>query len=666
MEEDRLATRVEKFIRQKYKKRLLKAVEKGGKSLNIDFEELDRFDESLGVLLLDSPNEILDKFDKAIKEITDLGEEEEIVRARFYNLPRSRNIRIRKLRAKHMGKFLEVDGVVKRASEVMPEISVTTFRCPDCDNRIMIEQKDRTIKEPNFCACGYRGKFELQSKELFDVRWIMVDEPFEITTGERPSEMKVYLKEDLTTPRMQNKTDPGNKIKITGTLKEVQKTIKGKKTVSLDRFLDANHIESSEIEWDDLEITKDDIDTIAEFSKDPDIYQKLIASVASSIYGMEDVKEAIILQMFGGVKRILQDGTKIRGDIHILAIGDPAAGKSQLLKLASTIMPRSRYVSGKGVTGAGLTCSVTKDEEMGGWVLEAGALVLTNKGLLAIDEFEKMDKDDMVAMHEALEQGTISIAKASIVATLPAEAAVLAGGNPKYSRFDPYRPITEQINLPETILSRFDLKFALRDIPDAAKDSLLAEHILKARDDTLDTAPVIDTPFLKKYISYAKKNTSPELTKEAKDMLLRFYVDMRAKAMGGDSVPITLRQYEALIRLSEASAKIRLATKVKRGDAQRAIRLMKVSLGQLGFDPETGKIDIDRAEGGMPSSKRSKIRMVLDLIDEMQAQFDEGIPLEDFIDEARREGIERAEDVIRSLKNDGMIYEPKPGYIKKV
>jgi replicative DNA helicase Mcm len=402
-------------------------------------------------------------------------------------------------------------------------------------------------------------------------------------------------------------------------------------------------------------------------AEDPLIYEKLVDSLAPSLYGLREIKEAIILQLFGGVHQTLKDGTHFRGDIHILLIGDPASGKSQLLKLVPEIIPRGRYVSGKGVTGAGLTATVTKDEQfMGGWVLEAGALVLTNQGLLAIDEFEKMNVDDQIAMHEALEQGTISIAKASIVATLPAQTSVLAGGNPKFSRFDPYMPISKQITIPATLLSRFDLKFPMRDVP-SDTDKLIVDHVLKTRESDFEgSIPKISSEFIRKYIAYAKRNYRPVLSKEAGKILRNFYIKTRKKAEGeGTAVPITLRQFEALIRLSEASAKVQLSQDVRKEDAQRAIKLMRYSLQQLGFDYETGQIDVDRSEGGVTSGERSKIRTVLDIISELSEKKKE-ILIDEISRRAKAEGIEEIDDILDKLKREGILFEPSPGFVQRV
>ncbi|MFH1445032.1 MAG: LAGLIDADG family homing endonuclease [Nanoarchaeota archaeon] len=315
------------------------------------------------------------------------------------------------------------------------------------------------------------------------------------------------------------------------------------------------------------------------------------------------------------------------------------------------------------------TATVTKDEQfMGGWVLEAGALVLANKGVLSIDEFEKMSPDDMIAMHEALEQGTISIAKASIVATLPAKTSVLAGGNPKFSRFDPYMAISKQITLPDSLLSRFDLKFALRDLPDTTTDKLIVDHILNAREaDYTKSLPKIEQALVRKYIAYARGNCSPVLTKEAGKILKTFYLKTRKKAEGGSApIPITLRQFEALVRLSEASAKIQLSETVRKSDAERAIKLVKFSLRQLGFDPETGMIDIDRAEGASTSSsERGKIKIVMDIINEMSEKKKE-ISLSDLTSRARSQEVEGVEEIIEKLKREGMLFEPNPGFVQKV
>ena len=562
--------------------------------------------------------------------------------------------------------------MVRRASEIRPEVSETIFQCPQCGEKITLIQSGTMISIPFQCErCDNTKGFKTVSQKLFDARWVAIEEPFEITTGERPSEIKVFLKEDLTSPKMRNKTDPGNRIKVVGLLKQLPRRIKGTMSRQLEIYIDVNYLHTVELEWEELEISNTDEKRILELAHDPQIYDKLIASIVPSIYGLDDIKQAIVLQLFGGEPHVQKDKSRVRGDIHILLVGDPSTAKSVLMKTVSGLIPRGRYVSGKGVTAAGLTATVVRDEEfLGGWVLEAGALVMCNRSLCAIDEFEKIEKTDQVALHEAMEQQSISIAKANIVATLPARTSILGGGNPKLGRFDPYVPIKEQIEVPETLLSRFDLKFALRDIPNPEVDAMVAEHILKTRHFDEDyVAPPIEDEFIKKYVAYARKNAHPKLTREAGQELKNFFVGLRAKVTSEEApVPITLRQYEALIRMAEASAKIQLRDTVTREDAMRAINLMKASLREFGFDPETGKIDIDRVEGHTTASERGKIRTMMDIIEELISTFGKNVPREEILKLSKERGIKEfdIEKMLVELKRNGTLFEPSPGIYQKM
>jgi replicative DNA helicase Mcm len=662
-DQEEMTEKFNQFLGKFYEKDLMKASNEG-KPLIIDFKTLDQFNSDLSDMLLKNPGVFMDISKEALRQ-TDL----ENVKLRFKG---NEPVNVRDLRSRHIGKFICVEGIVRRSSEIRPEIIETIWQCPDCGEIIRQPRKSIFINEPYQCPkCRNKQDIKQIDKKMIDTRWITIDEPFELTEGEKPSQLNIFITEELVSPEGRRITDPGNRIRITGVLRELPK---GKSQVKLDFYLDANYIEPTEIGWRQLEISKEDEDRVKEMAKDPLIYEKLVDSIAPSLYGMREIKESIILQMFGGVPRTLKDGTHFRGDIHLLLIGDPSSGKSQLMKLIPQIVPRGKYVSGKGVTGAGLTATVVKDELfMGGWVLEAGALVLTNGGLLAIDEFEKMSQDDQVAMHEALEQGTISIAKASIVATLPAQTSVLAGGNPKFSRFDPYMPIAKQINIPDTLLTRFDLKFAIRDVPDSEMDKKIVDHVLKSRESDFEASkPAIEPNFLRKYVAYCKKNCNPVLTTEAGKTLRKFYISMRKRAEdkgGGGPIPLTLRQFEALIRLSEASARIQLSSEIRKEDAQRAMRLMRYSLEQLGLDTRTGEIDIDRAEGATTtSSDRSRIRTVLDIIRELSEKSKE-VPVDEIRKLARKEGIEsddEVDEIVEKLKREGMLFEPSPGYVQKV
>ncbi|MEM5853456.1 MAG: minichromosome maintenance protein MCM [Candidatus Aenigmatarchaeota archaeon] len=669
MEREDIVEKFAEFLKDYYYDELVSVVSEGKKSLSVDFSKLDKFNPELADYLLENPEEFLNAAKDSLKQI-DLPYQVE-PRFRFFNLPQEKHVRIRNIRAEHLNKLICVDGIVKRASEIRPEVSEAIFQCSECGSKITVLQTERFIRPPTECDCGNKKNFKLVDQKLYDARWITIEEPFEITSGERPSEIMVFLKEDLTSPKMQNKTDPGNRIKVVGVLKQIPRRVRGTRSRQLEIYIDANSIESIEVEWEELEITPEDEKKILELAKDPEIYSKLVASIAPSLYGLDEIKEAIVLQLFGGEPHVLKDKSRVRGDIHILLVGDPSTAKSALMKVVSTLIPRGRYVSGKGVTAAGLTATVVRDEEfLGGWVLEAGALVMCNRSLCAIDEFEKVEKSDQIALHEAMEQQSISIAKASIVATLPAQTAILAGGNPKLGRFDPYLPIKEQIDIPETLLSRFDLKFAIRDVPNPELDAKVAEHILKSRHyGEEEVKPVIEPEILKKYIAYVRKNCHPKLSREAGEEIKNFFVSLREKASFEEApIPITLRQYEALIRLAEASAKVQLRDVVSREDALRAINLMKVSLRQFGFEVETGKFDVDKLEGRTTAAERGKIRMLLDIIEELTKTMGRTIPKEEIFKLASSRGLKEfdVEKILNELKNKGDLFEPKPGFLQKM
>jgi len=336
------------------------------------------------------------------------------------------------------------------------------------------------------------------------------------------------------------------------------------------------------------------------------------------------------------------------------------------------LAPKARYIAGKGASAAGITATVVRDEFIRGWALEAGALVLANKGIACIDELDKMTPEDTSAMHEACEQQTITIAKANIHATLKAETSILAAANPKFGRFDPYDPIAKQIDLPPTLLNRFDLIFPIKDIPNAERDDKIAQHILELAQDPNAKKPEISGDLLRRFIAYTKQKCFPKLTSGAIEEIKQFYVTLRAGAAKdeGDikAIPISARQLEALVRLAEASARIRLADKVTRSDAQRAIRLLKSSMEEVAFDIETGRFDIDRVTTGITAVQRSQIASVRRILDMLTEKIGKSIPLQDIIKEAEAEGIDRAkaEDIIENLKKKGDIMEPRPGLLTKV
>ena len=365
---------------------------------------------------------------------------------------------------------------------------------------------------------------------------------------------------------------------------------------------------------------------------------------------------------------------------------------SQMISYVEQIAPRSVYTSGKGSSAAGLTAAAVRDDFGDGqqWTLEAGALVLADKGIAAIDELDKMDAGDRSAMHEGLEQQQISISKAGINATLKCRCSLLGAANPKYGRFDQYEPIGEQIDLEPALISRFDLIFTVTDQPDPEHDKRLAEYILKTNyagelntqrennprseftaeeveNVTEEVAPEIDADLVRKYIAYAKRNVYPTMTDEAKAAIQEFYVNLRAKGADEDApVPVTARKLEALVRLSEASARVRLSDTVEEEDADRVIKIVRECLENIGVDPETGEFDADVIETGTSKTQRDRIKSVKALIEDIEDEYDEGAPLEEVLDRAGEIGMDadKAEKEIENLRRKGELYEPVQGHLR--
>ena len=662
------------FLETSYINEINKAVKKGDKSIVIDFMDLAKYDVELSEQFLNEPYEALRNAELSIDQLE--LPEKKTFNIRFTNLPISQKKHIREVRSIDLFSMITIEGIVRQASDVRPQAISAKFECPTCGNLLSILQIDQAFKEPTRCSCGRKGHFKLLKKEMLDAQRIVLEEsPDTLDGGSQPKRLQIFLQDDLVEPRMEQKTTPGTRVRVIGILKEVPIILKsGAPSRMFDLALEAINIEPVQETFEDIDISESDLEEIKELAKDKDALNKLTNSIAPSIYGYKEIKMSLLLQLFGGTRKVMSDGMIRRGDIHILLVGDPGAGKSQLLQFIGKSAPKARFVSGKGASGAGLTAAVVKDEFLKGWSLEAGAMVLANKGICAIDELDKMSHEDRSALHEALEQQTITISKANIQATLRCETTVLAAANPKLSRFDPYTPLPSQIDLPPSLINRFDLIFPIRDLPNKDTDEKIAGHILKFfRGDTEEIdQKVIKVDFMKKYIAYAKKNILPVMSDAAADEIKEFYVGLRNSPQGGESeqraIPISARQLEAIVRLSEASAKLRLSNKVTRGDAQLAIRLTKYCLTQIGLDQETGQIDIDRFSTSMPSSQRNKIVIVKEIINKLGAEKGKSIELAEIISEATEKGVQenQIDEIIEKLKRSGDIFEPKRGYIQKI
>tara|TARA_Y100000310_G_scaffold146139_1_gene145492 strand:- start:1048 stop:3069 length:2022 start_codon:yes stop_codon:yes gene_type:complete len=661
------------FIEQNYYPELLEAVRTGQEFINLDFAELIKFNTEISEELLENPEELLKAAELAIKEF-DLPKKVRKFTIRLKNLPISQKIRINEIRSKHLEKLVWLEGVVRQKSDVRPHVAAAKFECPSCGNILNVIQLDKKYKEPTRCGCGRKGKFKEISKQLVDGQGLVLEESPDELDGAQPKRMNVFLKDDLVSPISERKSSPGSKIRVAGWVTEVPITLRsGGQSTKYDLIIEANFVEPLADDTIDMKISKEDLEEIKKIGNLENPIHTLASSLAPSIYGHDKIKEAIILQLAGGVRKVRPDGVTTRGDMHMLFIGDPGSGKSQLLKRVSQIAPRARFTSGKGATGSGLTASVVKDEFLGGWSLEAGTLVLANKGFAIIDELDKMTKEDRSALHEALEQQQVSIAKANIQATLRCETTVLAAANPKFGRFDPYDLVANQINLPPALINRFDLIFPVKDQPSREKDEKTAAFILSFHKDPEKAVGDIPTELMRKYFAYVRKNMKPVISSEALTEIKDYYVSMRnsgaAEEGGIKSIPITARQLEGLVRFSEASAKIRLDVNVNKEDARKAIELVDYCLNQIAKDSETGKIDIDRLGGRITATQRSSISNLKEIIQSVEEQTrSKIIPIETIVEAAKEKNIsqEKVEESLEKLRRSGDIFEPKRGFIQRL
>ena len=666
------------------------------RSLSIDYRDIERFGKvgiSLADELLENPGKVLEDVWDAIRndqliKSKDGKEAPKGINIRFTNLPRK--TLIRDIRSDDINTFVSVEGILRKTTEVRPRVVEAAFRCP-AGHFTIKKQKYGKFIEPEGCAtdgCTFK-KLEMMPKrsKCVDSQKLRIQEsPEGLRGGEQPQTLDVDVTDDLS-----GKVSPGDRIIINGILRSMQRVIKGEKSTVFDIFLECNSIEIAEKEFEEVEIDEKSEDQIMTLSKDPMIYRMITHSIAPTIYGSEDVKQAIALQLFGGIAKEMPDGSRLRGDIHVLLIGDPGIAKSQLLRYVVKLSPRAIYTSGQSSTAAGLTATAVKDEfGEGRWTLEAGALVLADMGVAAVDEMDKMEKGDRSALHEAMEQQSISVAKAGITATLKSRCALLGAANPKYGRFDMFGDISDQINMPPSLLSRFDLIFIMTDQPEQKRDLAIAEHILKAHstgelmaqhkktpipgvtdeyilEQLKPVMPDIDPSLFRKYVAYAKRSCYPILSIEAKDALVNYYLKLRGIAEPNKPVPVTARQLEALVRLAEASARIRLSNTIEIGDAERVIHIVDACLRQIAYDARTGTFDIDKIVTGISKEKRDIVRVIKDAIRDIGGE-GRRAGIDQVIDAVSGKGFprEKVKEGIDMLLRHGEAMEPKNGIIQLI
>jgi len=640
--------------------------------LNVDCAHLYSADPLLYQHLLYYPTEVIALFDLAASQVLSslaCGGSSNVtvpslsfrVQVRPFNL---RDVKpMRELNPEDIDKLISVRGMVIRHSGVVPELKSAFFRCVLCDHTEAREVSRGWINEPTQCPrCRGRDCLTLiHNRSLFTDKQIvkLQETPESIPEGSTPQTVTLCVYEDMV-----DVARPGDRVRVTGiyracpvrarstqrTLKHIYRTFLDVVHFQISSDVSSEaHVESSLLR-DDEQTAADaeahhEVDTerhariqrIRNLARDPHIYNQLAKSFAPSIWELDDVKKGILCQLFGGThKNFSESGTgRFRSEINILLCGDPGTSKSQLLQYVHKIAPRGVYTSGKGSSAVGLTAYIAKDPDTGEAVLESGALVLSDRGICCIDEFDKMTDTTRAVLHEVMEQQTVSVAKAGIICSLNARTSILASANPVHSKYNPRLSVVDNIQLPPTLLSRFDLIYLILDKPNPERDRRLAQHIVslyfptalvtsKSTSDTL-----LDTHTLTEYIAFARAHVHPVITEEAFEALVEGYVQMRRVGVARDTtgtgtntglvrsrsiITATPRQLEGLIRLSEAIAKIRLSAEVTTEDVNEALRLTRLALLQAATDPRSGLLDIDLITTGRAQSDRNRLTQLAEAL----------------------------------------------------
>ena len=661
-------------------------------SLDISYRIIEGFDTEFANDIVKNPDLHFHAANQALRQfLIDAGGSTMYPFVRIIHLPSDQVRTVSQLRADDIGQMLALDSVVTKISGVRPRIYSAVFECMACNHTMALNQpNEQELIEPVECeqitgGCGRpknKTRFVLNHNEsiLINSQFIELQElPEQMKGGIQPERIICIGEHDLA-----GKLNPGDRVKANGVLFIRSQRKGGKDTPVFDIFLRIQSLERQNIPLEEINITEDEELEIKELARRPDIYDLFTNSIAPSIFGMNHIKESLMLQLFGGVARLNEDGTRNRGDIHILLMGDPGVAKSQLLSYMSKLSPRGRFTSGQSASAAGLTAAAVQDPTADGrWTLEAGALVLADLGLAAIDEFDKMNEGDRSSMHEAMEQQRISISKAGINASLRTRCAILAAANPKKGKFEPVSeiPFTSQINLSPPLVSRFDVIWLLTDDPDENKDAKIANHIIKNRlrgvsellvnegsatdpskssaelKKSADDIEMLPRELIRKFIAHAKRTVHPNLTDEARDTIVKFYIETRKKGgNSADSVSITARSLEALARLAEASARIRLSQEATLEDAERAIKITRLwRYALMGED-----FDETSTYAGKKGTVRNKERTIRDIVSTLQNDGDGVVNSIDVYNEAEKVGIDRnnAETIIEKLVLNGTLMRP--------
>lgn len=585
--------------RSLYHKKIREMCNNNRQSLEVSYMHLGTVEPLIASWLADAPKDMLDIFDEvALTEVLKLypsySDIHQDVFVRIVELPLEDAIR--DIRQVHLNMLIRVSGVITRRTGVFPQLKNVTYTCMTCSYNIgpIFQNSSREEERPNACPeCQQKGRWQVNSAKTVYRNYqklTLQESPGSVPPGRIPRSKEIIVLNDLI-----DLAKPGEDVEVTGVYTnnfEASLNTRQQGFPVFTTFIEANYIKRKGDLYSSDNLTDEDREDIRKLSRDPQIVRRIVKSIAPAIHGHEDIKMGLALALFGGQEKFVKGKTRLRGDINMLLLGDPGVAKSQFLKYTQATASRAVYTTGKGASAVGLTAAVRKDPVTREFVLEGGALVLADRGVCLIDEFDKMNDQDRVSIHEAMEQQQISISKAGIVTSLQARCSVIAAANPIGGRYDSTKTFSDNVELTDPILSRFDVLCVIRDLIDPEHDRRLATFVVNshvkhhphsksmaheaepAHETEDDGIESIDQNLLKKYISYAKKEIHPKINTQDLPKIQRVYAELRKESVTREGMPVAVRHLESIIRMSEARASMRLSQQVSSEDIDAAIGCM--------------------------------------------------------------------------------------------
>lgn len=667
---EELISKAEGFLSRYYREEILElANTQSGRNtaLTVDWNTLFQYDPDLADDLLNNPKQVREALDIALQDFDAPVDLPSSASVRVINLNPEELHDVGEYRSQHIGQYVGIEAQVQQVTETNPIAEEAIFVCQRCGAETAVPQSDGgELQGPYQCeSCERQGPFKLDPDRTGwgDIQKVKVQKPPSKSgaDGTGASLEAVLRDEDLV-----GDLTPGDRVNLYGNL-DIDVSDNG-----TDYVLNSNGYQQEDQDFDDLDIGeyKDSIEEIRDGERGslPDVF---VESLAPQIYGHEQIKLSVVLQFFAPERTYLENGTSQRGSIHLLILGDPGCGKSDILEHAKQIAPRSIMSSGENSSGVGFTASVTPDDfGTGKWTLQGGAMVLADQGLACIDELDKAEEEDRQKLHKPMEEQKVVISKADFSGVeLNARSSVLAAGNPKYGRFDPHENTADQIELSPTLMSRFDLMFMIRDEPDEEHDRELARHQVRTRqagkrgEGSAQADAPVDVDEFRAYVAYARSKVSPSIEEdsEVERLLEDFYVELRQLNDGSDTsaVPVTVRKLAALQRLAEASARMRLSETVEVEDAKRAMALVRKAMADVGKDSQTGEFDADIVNTGSSRTQQERKKTILSIVEEKGKEM-ATVPMEEIRLSMEERGFDTeyvAHDV-ETLKEKGELYEP--------